>query len=228
MDDSGRRVSQILRVMPRGSGFSCVVALADGSQHVMKMTGAGQGAFGLYHELVATRLAGQMGLRVPEVRPIWLDADMPWDVGTDEFDDALRRSAGWNLGVQLIVDATDVLGADVDALPRDFLSCLAFADAVLVNVDRTAKNPNILRDAFGTLWAIDFGACVYWSRAGDGDARRITLPPSHFLASRGQVYERPSFTPSMIDEIFEDIPERWRLEFSSVEVGARDRFIVAK
>ncbi len=62
---------------------------------------------------------------------------------------------------------------------------MAAVDALLQNVDRTRANPNILRDAAGAYWAIDFGACLLINRLARGDTRpRTTLPPNHLLAGR--------------------------------------------
>ena len=219
------RVSTVERVIGRGSGFSCVVRAESGVAYVMKMSGAGQGVFGLYHELVAMRIARAIGLRVPDAAPIWLDAASPWAVGTDEFDDALQRSAGWNLAIRFVAGARDVDAAALDALPETFVAALAVADAALVNVDRTRANPNLLQDAGGQFWAIDFGACLYWSdRTVAGADGRVALPSSHFLAGRNGRFTLPVLAPGVVAEIFNDIPEDWRVRFPQVAARARACF----
>ncbi len=48
-----------------------------------------------------------------------------------------------------------------------------------------APIPNILRDAAGAYWAIDFGACLLINRLARGDTRpQTTLPANHLLAGR--------------------------------------------
>ncbi len=65
----------------------------------MKFSGAGPGARSLLTEYVATALAGRLGLPVPSTRTLYLPPQFPWQIGTDEFDDLVQRSAGWNLGI---------------------------------------------------------------------------------------------------------------------------------
>jgi hypothetical protein len=113
--------------------------------------------------------------------------------GTDEFDAMLQRSAGWNLGVAFIPDARPATAGDLVASPA--LAAIAAADRFLQNVDRTARNPNLLVAA-GALLAIDYDACLYLSRAlGPERPPATALPPGHLLAAR----VLPPVTPPSID-----------------------------
>ena len=159
-------VSTVVRVMSRGGSFPSLVQTSSGRQFVMKLSGVGQGTSGLLTEFIAMRLAGALGLNVPDVRAITLSSALPWQVGTDEFYEALQRSSGWNLGVGFIDSARDLGADDLGKIPGAFLDQLAAVDALLQNVDRTAQNPNLLQDDTGRYWAIDFGACLFLERFG--------------------------------------------------------------
>ena len=215
------RVATLLHVIQRGSGFSCAVETGDGRRFVMKLSGAGQGAAGNFTELIATRLARAFGLLVPDVEPLWLDEAMPWRVGTDEFDDALLRSAGWNLGIRMIDGATDLSPVELPALSEPFLRCLAAVDAALDNIDRTAKNPNLMRGSDGRIWAIDFGACLYHVRDGQSQTCDVALPPSHFLAQRFQAFPLPVCDAAALEGLFADVPSAW----SSLVPRLRERTV---
>ena len=150
----------------------------------MKFSGAGSGPFGLLTEFVALGIARALGAPVPEARPVWLREDFPWQAGTDEFDAMLQRSAGWNLGIHFVPEARAVVPDDLTELDPAALDAIARSDAVVQNVDRTARNPNLLI-ADGRLWAIDYDACLYLSRAlGPPRAPVLTLPAGHLLAGR--------------------------------------------
>src|SRR5258705_1014801 len=101
-------VAAIRRVLARGSSFPSLVETSSGRLLAMKLAGAGQGARGLAAELIAGRLAGLAGLNVPRAEPLLLPDGLPWEVGTDEFYEAVQRSVGWNLGVEFIPDAADL------------------------------------------------------------------------------------------------------------------------
>jgi hypothetical protein len=141
-------VAAFRRVLARGSSFPSLVETSSGRLLVLKLSGAGQGSRGLAAELIAGNLAALAGLNVPRAQPLLLPEGLPWQVGTDEFYEAVQRSVGWNLGVQFIPDAVDLEAADLPSLPAEFLSRLAAVDALLQNVDRTTANLNVLRDRF--------------------------------------------------------------------------------
>lgn len=203
-------VSTIVRVMPRGGGFPSLVETSSGRRAILKLSGVGQGPAGLLTEFVATRLARALGLRVPRAMPLMLSKEHPWQAGTDEFYDALQRSAGWNLGVEFVEDAEDVTSASLGNLPTEFLDRLAAVDALLQNVDRTAQNLNILRDREGRYWAIDFGACLFLDRfARNGSRMTFTLPKNHFLADGRVQILRPENPSSLLQELLGDLPEPW-------------------
>jgi len=213
-------VGTVLRVMSHGSGFSSLVRTTSGRHFVMKLSGVGHGEARLTTEFVATGLAAIFGLKVPRVAPIMLRKDLPWQVGTDEFYDALQRSAGWNLGVEFVDHARDLTPDDLAAIPAEFLDRLAVVDAILQNVDRTRENPNILSDRRGDLWAIDFGACLFLDRfARFGKQMRFELPPNHFLAGRYVRAARPKDLPARVRDLVAEVPETWMLAVSDSQQG---------
>jgi hypothetical protein len=179
----GSFVVGIEAVLTNASTTPALVETADGARRVMKFSGAGPGPFGLLTELLALGIAGALGAPVPAAEPIWLPEGFPWLVGTDEFDAMLQRSSGWNLGIAWIADARPAIPEDVAAAPGSTLDAIALADALLQNVDRTARNPNLLV-AEGRLHAIDYDACLYLSRALAGRAATVALPPRHLLQER--------------------------------------------
>ena len=182
---------------------------------VLKLSGAGQGARGLAAELIAGTLAGLAGLNVPRAQPLLLPDGLPWQVGTDEFYEAVQRSVGWNLGVEFIADAVDLDAAQLPSLPPEFLSRLAAVDALLQNVDRTRANLNVLRDTAGTPWAIDFGACLLIDRLARGAMEpRLDLPANHILVGRQPLALSPQELIAGIDEgqldgTLAELPEAW-------------------
>jgi hypothetical protein len=208
-------VAAIDRVVTRGSSFPSVVTTTSGRRYVLKLAGAGPGRRALAMEFVGLKLAGHLGLRVPEPELLELPRDLPWQAGTDEFYEAVQRSAGPNLGIAFIADANDVSGRDLASLPADFLHTLAAVDALLHNVDRTSANPNILRDRAVTLWAIDFGACLLIDRLARGALEpRLDLPANHFLASNSAYAQAARLAATRVQtehvrEALEPVPEPW-------------------
>lgn len=177
------RIERLLQVFGEGSTSPALAQTAEGERYVVKFSGAGPGPRALLTEFLAMRLAERLGVRVPPVRKLFVPRSFPWQIGTDEFDSLVQRSAGWNLGVRFIPDARDIRAGELGALPDAFLAPLALADRLLQNVDRTRENPNLLRDGLGGLWAIDYGACLFVERIILGSRRfPFAMPANHFLA----------------------------------------------
>jgi hypothetical protein len=222
-------VAAFRRVLARGSSFPSLVETTSGRLLVLKLSGVGQGARGLATELIAGTLAGLCRLNVPHAQPLLLPAGLPWQVGTDEFYEAVQRSGGWNLGVEFIPDAVDLERADITSLPPEFRSRLGAVDALLQNVDRTAANPNVLRDAAGRPWAIDFGACLLIDRLVRGALTpRLDLPANHILADRPPLALSPQelaagIDARQVDSALAALPEAWvgELGISRKHLGGR-------
>src|SRR5882724_5550256 len=85
-------VARMLDVIRTSSSAPAYVETGDSVLYVLKLSGAGAGVTGLLTEFLATGIARAVGLSVPETRPLFLPKDFPWQVGTDEFDDVVRRS----------------------------------------------------------------------------------------------------------------------------------------
>jgi HipA-like kinase len=206
----GESVSTVVRVMSLGGGFPSLVKTTAGRHLIMKLRGVGQGTPGLLTEFIALRLASALGLKVPHVVPIMLSNTLPWQVGTDEFYEALQRSSGWNLGVEFIDTSRDLMADDLEDIPSAFLDRLAAVDALLQNVDRTAQNPNLLRDATGNYWAIDFGACLFLDRfARYRQLITFELPSNHFLAGRRLQLLQVEDADVPLQEIVSEVPDSW-------------------
>jgi hypothetical protein len=196
----------MLDVIRSSSSAPALVETGEGARYVLKFSGAGAGAYGLLTEFLATEIARSMGLAVPPTRPLFLSRNFPWQVGTDEFDDTVRRSFGWNLGIALIPEATTLEASELGDLPPDFVSHLGLADRLLQNVDRTAKNPNILRSPQG-LFAIDFGSCLFLNRIASGKTDfPFALPPNHFLAGTPRSATSPALRTAHISDAIASLP----------------------
>ncbi len=225
MQEDPPRIVRIHHVFRQGSGAPALVETESGETFVLKLKGAGGGERGLVRELLGLEIAALLGVRVPSARPLFLRADFPWQVGTDEFDAMVQRSASWNLGIAWIADASEVKGDGLDALPEDFAALLAQADALLANVDRPRGNPNILRDASGTHWAIDYEACLFLDRILGGNTDRPSaLPVTHFLAgSRYDVPPSARLAAAELRTVLDGVPEDWLrdLPIGRDEIGSR-------
>lgn len=142
-----------------GGSLPAIVEADDGDLYVLKFRGAGQGQRALVAELLAGELARALGLPVPELALATLDAALARSEPDSEIQELMQASVGLNLAMRFLSGA---LAFDPlhDAPAADLASAIVWFDAATTNVDRTARNTNLLVWQ-GGLWLIDHGAALF-------------------------------------------------------------------
>ncbi|HSY41585.1 MAG TPA: HipA family kinase [Polyangia bacterium] len=159
--------TRYVTALREGGSVPAVVEADDGALYVAKFRAAAQGGRALAAELIVGELARAAGLRLPELALIEIDAALGRSEPHMEIQELLIASAGINLAMGYLAGA---IGYDVAARrPIDgaLASRIVALDVFAVNVDRTARNPNLLWQG-GELWLIDHGAALYWHHGWDG------------------------------------------------------------
>jgi hypothetical protein len=146
-----------------GGSLPALAEADDGFRYVIKFRGAGQGVKALVAEIIGGSLAKIAGLKTPELVYAQLDPGFGRTEPDEEIQDLLKASVGLNVGVHFLSGS---ITYDPETFTVDPLlaSKIIWLDAFLMNVDRTAKNTNMLiwnKD----LWLIDHGACLYFHHA---------------------------------------------------------------
>lgn len=158
-----RTVTADRYVLPLREGSS-VPALVEGDDlglYVVKLRGAGQGTNALIAELIAGELGRALGLRVPELVLVDVARELASSEPDPELSAPLEASTGLNLGLDFLPGSV-TLDAIADPPPdAETASRIVLFDAFTMNVDRTARNPNLL-SWHGQLWLIDHGAALYF------------------------------------------------------------------
>lgn len=176
-------VLRVIRRDRRGSSSPVVVETSHGERFV-KLCGASQGTPPLVAELIVGALADLIGLAVPARELIELPADVPSDDRNDELRDLLDASAGTNLAFSFIDGARDLAAPEFDKVDLVTAAHVLWLDALVFNVDRTPRNPNIMVRK-GTVWCIDHGACLFWqhdwSSISEATASRVYPIATHLF-----------------------------------------------
>ena len=147
-----------------GGSLPAIVEADDDGLYVLKFRGAGQGPKALAAEIVAGELARALGLPVPELVLIELDPALGNAEPDPEIQDLIAASAGINLGVDFLPGS---LPYDPTNPPDAQLAAdVVWLDALVTNIDRTPRNPNLLR-WHSNLYLIDHGAALYAFHGSD-------------------------------------------------------------
>lgn len=151
-----------------------IVEADDDGLYVLKFSGAGQGKKALIAELLGGEIARTLGLKVPELVFIELDPAMAKTEPDPEIQDLIKASAGLNLALDYLPGS---IMYDPILLPpdADLASRIVWLDAYIANVDRTARNANMLL-WHKQIWLIDHGAAFYFHHNWTGFAGNAKNP----------------------------------------------------
>ena len=223
------RVTRYVTPLREGGSLPAIVEADDDGMYVLKFRGAGQGAKVLIAELVCGEIGRALGLPVPEIVFAELDRDLSRTEPDHEISALIRSSAGLNLAVDYLPGSVtyDPL---VMRLDDDLMSRIVWFDAYISNVDRTARNPNMLI-WHRKPWLIDHGAGLYFHHADvwETDTARprdgFTLIKQHLLLPKARHLREIDdamanlLTPETLQRIVDLIPSGWLADENVPERG---------
>ncbi|TYB76883.1 HipA family kinase [Bizionia myxarmorum] len=210
-------VVQYINPLREGGSLPAIVKADDDFLYVLKFRGAGQGKKALIAELLGGEIARAIGLNVPELVFMNLDDSFSKTEPDEEIQDLLKFSVGLNLGLHYLSSAItfDPLASKIDAMTA---SKIVILDSLISNIDRTAKNTNLLVWN-KEIWVIDNGASFYfhhnWPTWENHLTRTFPLIKDHVLLEFAENLKEASLeikeklTNLKTQEIIALIPEDW-------------------
>lgn len=221
-------VNRYVTPLREGGSLPAIVEADDDFLYVLKFRGAGQGVKALIAELIGGEIARALQLKVPEIVFANLDPAFGRTEPDEEIQDLLKASAGLNLGLHYL-SGSITFDPAVTTINPALASSIVWMDCLLMNMDRTARNTNMLWWN-KELWLIDHGACLYfhhnWEGWQDQALRPFPLVKDHVLLPQAialdtaDVICKPMLTEERIRHIVGLVPEDWLAAdnyFGSVE-----------
>ncbi len=203
-----------------GGSLPAIIEADDDGLYVLKFKGAGQGVKALIAELIAGEIARAIGLLVPEIIFVELDAGLARTEGDPEIQDLIKSSSGLNLALDYLPGSV-MFNPVVDKVDIQLASSIVWFDAYISNVDRTIRNTNMLI-WHKRLWLIDHGASLYFHHTWDNYLKKSREPfpliKDHVLLKYAGNLKRADqeisakITPAIIRNIINEIPESWLYE----------------
>lgn len=200
-----------------GGSLPAIVEADDQGLYVLKFRGAGQGAKALIAEFIAGELARAIGLPVPEIVFAELDPDLARTEPDSEIQHLIRSSAGLNLALDYLPGSV-TFDPVAETTQADLASAIVWFDAYVSNVDRTARNTNLLM-WHRKLWLIDHGAALYFHHNWDGYLERAASPfaqiKNHVLLPYASALREadarlsPLVSREQIERIVHGVPDAW-------------------
>lgn len=201
-----------------GGSVPALVEADDDGLYVVKLLGAGHGRKALVAELVAGELARHLGLPVPDLVLVELDAALSRAEPDGELQDLLERSAGTNFGLDFLPGALAFAPAIGPAPEPDLAAAVVWLDALVTNVDRTPRNPNLIV-WHRRLHLIDHGSALYvhhtWrdplahARRGFPQVRDHVLLPFASSIVDADARLAPLVDRGVLEGLVASIPDDW-------------------
>ncbi len=211
------QVTRYVTPLREGGSLPAIVEADDDFLYVLKFRGAGQGEKALIAELLAGELARALGFRIPELVFAHIDEAFGRTEPDEEIQDLLRASEGLNLALHYLSGSITFDGL-VNKTDPLLASQIVWLDCLITNVDRTARNTNMLM-WHKELWLIDHGAAFYfhhsWPNIEEQAKRPFSQIKDHVLLPQATELEvvdaafKAILTPELIGKIVANIPEEW-------------------
>jgi hypothetical protein len=210
-------ITRYITQLREGGSLPAIVEADDEFMYALKFRGAGQGTKALIADLIGAEIARKLGLLVPELVFAELAEGFGRTEPDEEIQDLLKFSTGLNLGLHYL-SGSITFDAVVNTVDAELASKIVWLDAFLMNIDRTARNTNML---FWNkkLWLIDHGASLYFHHNPEAWEEQAVKPfvqiKDHVLLSKAndleQVKDKVKFLISkeFLEEIVNLIPENW-------------------
>lgn len=190
-----------------------------GVSFVVKFRGAGQGPKALIAEALVAGIAVVLELPVPRPAIVEIEEGFGRSEPDPEIQDILRASSGPNFGLAYLRGALAFDPAvDARLLTPERAADIVWLDAFVTNVDRTARNTNLLVRG-QDVWMIDHGAALFfqhrWAGWRDRIQSRFPQIEDHVLLARaGDLREaderlRPRLSEDAFRGIVNAVPDEW-------------------
>ena len=210
-------MTRYITPLREGGSLPAIVEADDEFMYVLKFRGAGQGIKVLIAELIVGEVARALGFRVPEIVFATLDEAFGRTEPDEEIQDLLRASEGLNLALHYLSGAI-TFDPVVTTLDATLASQVVWLDSLVMNVDRTARNTNMLMWK-KELWLIDHGAALYfhhsWNNWEEQAKRPFPQIKDHVLLPLATELEAVNaafgtiLSPERIQAILSAIPDSW-------------------
>jgi hypothetical protein len=213
------RGSRYVVPLREGGSLPAVVDTDGEGTFVVKFRGAGQGPKALIAEALVALLGRAVGLAVPRPTIVSLEDGFGRSEPDPEIQDILRGSVGANFGLEYLPGALAFDPAvDTALLSPEEAAEIVWLDAYVTNIDRTARNTNLLVCA-QRVWLIDHGAALFMHHRWAGWQQRIQSPfpqiTDHVLLpiagdlAAADARLRPKLAAGVIAHIVDQIPDEW-------------------
>jgi hypothetical protein len=229
-------ITRYITPLREGGSLPAIVEADDGFMYALKFRRAGQGTKALIADLIGAEIARKLGLLVPELVFAELAEGFGRTEPDEEIQDLLKFSTGLNLGLHYL-SGSITFDAVVNTVNAEIATKIVWLDAFLMNIDRTARNTNML---FWNkqLWVIDHGASLYFHHNPETWEEQAIKPflqiKDHVLlpfateVNQTKAFFKSVLTLDFLQELVNLIPDTWIPETEVVDKNLYLSFLLKR
>ncbi|MGA7398113.1 MAG: HipA family kinase [Solirubrobacterales bacterium] len=208
--------TRYVTALREGGSLPGLVEADDDGLYVVKFRGAGQGPGALVAEVISGQIGRAIGLPVPELVLISIPPELGHAEPDPEIQELIEASPGINLGMDFLPGSLPFT-LPPEGFDPDFAADVVWFDALITNIDRTPRNPNLLNWHRKT-WLIDHGAAFFRQHGNTPLAEtapnatpmlrdHVLLPAAGSLAEAGE--RLTDKVRVAIEPAVNDVPAQW-------------------
>ncbi|MFW5812951.1 MAG: HipA family kinase [Fibrobacterota bacterium] len=205
---------KLLREFRNGSSLPVLIQTEAEDLYVVKWFETGEGPVECLSDWICLNLAEALGIPVPDFSLIEVPSDLSEQVTDSELRELIFRNQGLNLGLKYLENAEEYSTGKHCEISPELKNRIFLFDLLLLNIDRTDRNPNMLCSA-NQIYCIDFSASA--------EIRNLVV--GEVLSEEGClpiIRRHPFYNPEpgslsgtevnsdILYKITRDIPENWR------------------
>jgi hypothetical protein len=202
---------RLVKLLKSGSSLPSLIETENGN-YIVKWNGSGEGTLSSTVDFITTHLAGAFDIPTATPALINIEPEFLEQTQYDEMRDIIAGSFGINFATQFIEEATSYTPQDGEGLEQSLKDRVFLFDVLVLNIDRTLDNPNILL-ANNQPYFLDFSAAfeirkAITHRLVTETALLPTLREHPFYKADAEI---TSFTleTSRLEDIILSVPDEW-------------------
>lgn len=214
-----------------GSSLPVLVDTEEGERVVIKWKCTAEGPSAIATDWMCLQIARRSGIDVPDPVMILVTPSLARRGMDPDITDLIDRSVGLNLGLAYLPDSRVFRSDDRQLLPIEQQERIFLLDLLLLNIDRTEKNPNMLVHE-KSVYCIDFSAAMNIKMLVENTA--LNVAPLITLLRRHPFYtpnpDIDAFAASArglpAEGLLQEIPEEWlaRNNHGRIQTGLQQLF----
>jgi hypothetical protein len=152
-----------------GSSFPIIVD--DGTQiFLVKLSAGMSGEYSLLSEWFGNVIGKKLGINTRQPKWIYLTDLLEYNNVYIEVRDLIEKSMGLNISFEYIENAKDFSLLESESMAKEKFIDVYLLDVLMLNIDRTVNNLNLMRDDEDNLIVSDFESSLIFNEMLNGRA----------------------------------------------------------